>query len=85
MILARLAGLLVSRCVLFVVAALLPLRLAAQNYTYFDINYPGASSGTFPYAVNDSGKVVGLYVNGDGSYHGFYWYGTNYTLLRAVG
>lgn len=72
MTLARLHCFVLVRCVLFVVAAMLPLRLAAQNYSFVNIDYPGAMY-TFPQAVNDSGHVVGYWGDSQGNNHGFYW------------
>ncbi len=59
---------------------MLPLRLAAQNYSFVNIDYPGAMY-TFPQAVNDSGHVVGYWGDSQGNNHGFYWDGTNFTSI----
>ena len=56
----------------------------AQQYTYVDINFPGASSTT-PTGVNDSGKVVGYWEDNDQHDHGFYWDGTNYSNIDYPG
>ncbi len=56
----------------------------AQQYTYVDINFPGADSTT-PSGVNDSGKVVGYWEDNNGHVHGFYWDGSNYTNLDYPG
>ena len=84
MTLARLHCFALSRCVLFVVAALLPLRLAAQYYSYVNIDYPGALISS-PEAVNDSGKVVGWWQDVQGTLHGYYWDGTNFTSIDYPG
>jgi probable HAF family extracellular repeat protein len=70
--------------VLFVLTVLLPSGLMAQQYTYVDINFPGASYTT-PTGVNDSGKVVGYWEDNNGHVHGFYWDGANYTNLDYPG
>ena len=72
----RFAGLL-----LFAMAVLLPAGLAAQNYTYTNIDYPGAYATT-PTAVNDHGAIVGNYLQTQlGPYHGFLYAGGVYTTI----
>lgn len=68
----------------FVLAILLPASLAAQNYSFTNIDYPGASY-TFPQAVNDGGHVVGFWGDSEGNVHGFYWDGTNFTSIDYPG
>lgn len=63
---------------------LLPVRLMAQQYTYVDINFPGADSTT-PTGVNDSGKVVGYWQDNNNNLHGFSWDGANYTNVDYPG
>ena len=48
---------------LLVVCALMPVNTSAQggNYSFMNIDYPGAYL-TFPTAVNDSGAIVGYYL-----------------------
>ena len=62
----------------------LPVGLIAQNYTFTNIDYPGAMY-TFPQAVNDSGHVVGYWGDSEGNIHGFYWDGTNFTSIDYPG
>jgi probable HAF family extracellular repeat protein len=62
-------------------AVLLPAGLAAQNYTYTNIDYPGAYATT-PTAVNDHGAIVGNYLQTQlGPYHGFLYAGGVYTTI----
>ena len=68
----------------FVLAILLPAGLAAQNYSFTNIDYPGAMY-TFSQAVNDSGHVVGFWGDSQGNNHGFYWDGTNFTSIDYPG
>ncbi|MGO9520418.1 MAG: hypothetical protein ACLPND_25555, partial [Candidatus Korobacteraceae bacterium] len=77
------------RCVdlafVFVLAAalLLPVSMSAQsgNYSFVNIDYPGAYL-TSPTAVNDSGSVVGYYLDSQyGNYHGFLYSGGVYTTI----
>ena len=56
----------------------------AQNYTFTNIDYPGAMY-TFPQAVNDSGHVVGFWGDSEGNNHGFYWDGTTFTSIDYPG
>src|SRR5262249_23000934 len=48
------------------------------------INYPDALYSQ-PTAVNDHGKVVGYWQDDQGTLHGYYWDGTNYTSLDYPG
>jgi probable HAF family extracellular repeat protein len=69
--------------VLFALGVLLPPSANAQsgNYTYMNIDYPGAYMTT-PTAVNDSGSVVGYYLDSQyGSNHGFLYAGGVYTTI----
>src|SRR5580704_9062926 len=68
----------------FVLAILLPAGLAAQNYSFTNIDYPEAMY-TFPQAVNDGGHVVGNWGDSQGNVHGFYWDGTNFTSIDYPG
>jgi hypothetical protein len=68
----------------FVLAILLPAGLVAQNYSFTNIDYPGAMY-TFPQAVNDSGQVVGYWGDSQGNNHGFYWDGINFTSIDYPG
>ncbi len=68
----------------FILAILLPAGLAAQNYSFTNIDYPGAMY-TFPQAVNDGGQVVGYWGDSQGNNHGFYWDGTNFTSIDYPG
>jgi probable HAF family extracellular repeat protein len=60
---------------------LLPAGAIAQNYTWVNIDYPGAYMTT-PTAVNDSGSVVGYYLDSQyGNTHGFLYAGGVYTTI----
>lgn len=84
MTLAKLPRLKLISYSLFALTAFLPVSLAAQqNYSYTDIDYPGALISA-PEAVNDHGQVVGWYQDSTGIY-GFYWDGTNYTSINFPG
>ncbi len=64
-------------------ALLVPASLSAQagSYTFVNIDYPGAYQ-TIPEAVNDSGAVVGYYLDTQyGNYHGFLYSGGTYTTI----
>jgi len=65
---------------LFAFVAMLPAHLIAQNYSYTNIDYPGANM-TSPTAVNDSGSVVGTYLDSNGNTHGFLYSGGVYTTI----
>ncbi len=69
---------------LLTLAVLLPAGLAAQNYTYVNIDYPGALISA-PEAVNDTGKVAGWWQDQEGNLHGYYWDGTNFTSIDYPG
>jgi hypothetical protein len=77
------------RCVdlafVFVLAAalLLPATISVQsdNYSFLNIDYPGAYL-TFPTAVNDSGAIVGYYLETQlGPYHDFLYAHGVYTTI----
>ncbi len=67
---------------LLVVCALMPVNTSAQgNYSFVNIDYPGAYL-TSPTAVNDSGSIVGYYLDSQyGNYHGFLYSGGVYTTI----
>jgi probable HAF family extracellular repeat protein len=56
----------------------------AQQYTYVDVNFPGATYTT-PSAVNDQGKVVGFWTDNNNYDHGFYWDGASYSNIDYPG
>jgi uncharacterized membrane protein len=69
--------------VLLALGMLLPASVNAQsgNYTFMTIDYPGAYMTT-PTAVNDSGSVVGYYLDSQfGSNHGFLYAGGVYSTI----
>ncbi|HZL69859.1 MAG TPA: hypothetical protein VFC15_15390 [Candidatus Limnocylindrales bacterium] len=83
MTLAKLRCIDFASLVLFALGVLLPPSANAQsgNYTYMNIDYPGAYMTT-PTAVNDSGSVVGYYLDSQyGSNHGFLYAGGVYTTI----
>ena len=68
---------------LLVVGALMPVNTSAQggNYNFVNIDYPGAYL-TSPEAVNDSGAIVGYYLDSQyGNWHGFLYSGGVYTTI----
>jgi uncharacterized membrane protein len=44
--------------------------LRDHNGTISTIDYPNTNNGTFPYAINSDGKIIGNYFNGN-QYSGF--------------
>ncbi len=83
MTLVKLRCLDLATLVVFALGMLLPASVNAQsgNYTYMNIDYPGAYATT-PTAVNDSGSVVGYYLQSQyGSTHGFLYAGGVYTTI----
>ena len=37
---------------------------------YFPLDYPGALT-SFPFGINDTGQIVGVYQDGAGTFHGY--------------
>ena len=56
-------------------------RLPISTYTYTAIADPSAVSGTFADGINDSGQVVGSYIDGSGNEDGFLYSNGAWTTL----
>ena len=56
----------------------------ATNYTYAALSYPGALY-TYAYGINDTGTIVGQYIDTSGNKHSFSLSGTTYTSLTYPG
>ncbi len=80
MTLSKLRSIDFASLVLFALGLLLPAGADGQNYTWVNIDYPGAEMTT-PTAVNDSGSVVGDYIDSQGNTHGFLYSGGVYTTI----
>ncbi|MGH9638404.1 MAG: hypothetical protein ACRD72_26510, partial [Candidatus Angelobacter sp.] len=62
--------------------ASVPLALAQGTYTQID--YPGANL-TYAFGINTAGDIAGVYVDTDGSFHGFLLSGGIYTTIDYPG
>src|SRR5262249_35670219 len=52
------------------------------GYIISVLNDPSTAGGTFAEGINDSGQVVGYYVDTGGHQHGFLYNGVTYTTLN---
>lgn len=56
------------------------------SYTFQTISVPGAASqGTFPSGINDSGEIVGSYIDGAGHEYGFVETSTGFASISVAG
>jgi probable HAF family extracellular repeat protein len=51
------------------------------TYSYSTLNEPLSTYGTNALGINDSGQIVGYYVDSNPFYHGFLYSGGTYTTL----
>jgi len=61
-------------------AIIVPFANADYNFTTININYPGASSTTIG-DINNSGHLVGTYIDANGDHHDFYYDGITFTTI----
>jgi probable HAF family extracellular repeat protein len=55
-----------------------------RNGVRTPIDFPGALS-TVAYDINNDGRVVGIYLAKDGSFHGFLWHKGKFTSIEIPG
>lgn len=72
----------VIMAVLFVGALVLTRTARATTYTYTTINDPNGIGYTWAVGINDSGDIVGYYIDSSAHRHGFLYNGSTYTPIE---
>ena len=76
------ARILVSGLMLVLTFGLISQRASAQQF--ITVSYPGATTGTYPNAINNRGEIIGSYADGSGN-HGFTLLNGQFTTFDVPG